>query len=149
MTHFRRDSSLAEPPVAEPIKKRKIKNTMRMRWLRHKCQAKYRKEVYDLPYDSWLMVWQDSGKQDKMGRRKGAYTMVRIDPKLPWHITNVAIMERRWHTKMNLPNQRRYAKFGYSEGEYVIKPVNSVDKEQTNNDSHTEITIQRESDHKR
>ena len=149
MTRWRRDDDLQQPPVTVPDTPKKIRTTTRMRWLRHKCQAKYRNEPYDFPYDSWLMVWQDSGKMDLMGRRKGAYTMVRIDPKLPWHISNVAIMERRWHTKMNLPNQRRYTKFGYSEGEYVIKPVNSVDKEQTNNDSHTEITIKRESDHKR
>lgn len=149
MTHRRRDSSLAQPPVREPMKKRKIKNTMRMRWLRHKCQAKFRNEAYELPYDSWLTVWQDSGKMDLMGRRKGAYTMVRIDPQAPWHISNVAIMTRDWHAKMNLPNNRRYASWGYFEGEYVLKPVNSVDKEQNNNDSHTKISIKRESNHKR
>ena len=37
---------------------RVIRNTMRVRWLRHKAQAKYRAEAYDFPYEAWLACWQ-------------------------------------------------------------------------------------------
>lgn len=76
---------------------RRIRNTMRVRWLRHKAQAKYRAEAYDFPYEAWLECWRASGKQDQMGRLSHQYTMVRLDPTKPWHIDNVKIMLRRDH----------------------------------------------------
>ena len=76
---------------------RVIRNTMRVRWLRHRAQAKYRGEPYDFAYEAWLACWQLSGKQDQMGRLSHQYTMVRIDPTKPWSQHNVKIMLRRDH----------------------------------------------------
>ncbi len=76
---------------------RVIRNTMRVRWLRHKAQAKYRAEAYDFPYEAWLACWQLSGLQDQMGRLGHQYTMVRTDPRQPWHKDNVKIIQRSQH----------------------------------------------------
>jgi len=76
---------------------RVIRNTMRVRWLRHKAQAKYRAEAYDFPYGAWLACWQLSGKQDQMGRLSHQYTMVRQDPTRAWHQHNVKIIQRCDH----------------------------------------------------
>lgn len=76
---------------------RVIRNTMRVRWLRHKAQAKYRAEAYDFPYEAWLACWQLSGKQDQMGRLSHQYTMVRQDPTRAWTPHNVRIIQRCDH----------------------------------------------------
>lgn len=76
---------------------RSIRNTMRVRWLRHKAQAKYRAEAYDFPYEAWLACWQLSGKQDQMGRLSHQYTMVRQDPTRAWTPHNVRIIQRCDH----------------------------------------------------
>jgi len=76
---------------------RVIRNTMRVRWLRHKAQAKYRAEAYDFPYEAWLACWQLSGLQDQMGRLGHQYTMVRTDPRQPWHKDNIKIIQRSQH----------------------------------------------------
>ena len=76
---------------------RVIRNTMRVRWLRHKAQAKYRAEAYNFPYEAWLACWQLSGLQDQMGRLGHQYTMVRTDPRQPWHKDNIKIIQRSQH----------------------------------------------------
>ena len=74
-----------------------MKNKMRLRWLRHKAQAKHRGEPYEFTYESWRAVWQVSGKQDEMGRLRHHYTMVRRDPTQAWSADNVKIMKRSQH----------------------------------------------------
>ena len=126
-----------------------MRDKLRLRWLRHRAQAKHRSEPYELPYDAWCTVWQSAGVLESDGTLSSKWVMMRIDRSKPWHIANVIVVKRGNHARLNLPNQRRYAEWGYFAGEYVLKPVNSVTTKETPNDSHTEITIKRESDHKR
>lgn len=72
-------------------------NIWRLRWLRHKAQAKHRGEPYEFTYQSWRAVWQESGKQDKMGRLSHQYTMVRRDPTQAWRPDNVKVIQRSQH----------------------------------------------------
>jgi hypothetical protein len=72
-------------------------NIWRLRWLRHKAQAKHRGEPYEFTYQGWRAVWQASGKQDEMGRLSHQYTMVRIDPTQAWRPDNVKVIQRSQH----------------------------------------------------
>ena len=86
---------------------------MSTRWARHKSQAKYRGEAYELTLEEYSMLWSTQGireREQKTGRRSDSVSMVRINPLMPWSVSNVTFMTRGEYTTSF---RNRYAEFGY------------------------------------
>lgn len=81
------------------------------RYARHKAQAKYRLESYELTPAQFYDIWQASGHNEEMGRKRGQYTMIRVDRTQPWREGNVSIISRAEHTKSEF---NRYWSRGFS-----------------------------------
>lgn len=72
------------------------------RYARHKAQAKYRGEAYELSPAQFYDAWRDSGHSAEAGRNKGQYTMIRVDRTKPWKTGNISVISRAEHTKSEL-----------------------------------------------
>ena len=86
---------------------------MSTRWSRHRAQAKYRGEAYELTLDEYRMLWATQGITDRhqhTGRRSDSVSMVRINPQLPWRVNNITFMTRGEYTTSF---RNRYSEFGY------------------------------------
>ena len=68
-------------------------------WLLHKAQANYRKEGYALPFEDFERAWNKGGAWEHRGRLIDDLCMVRLDPDLPWHKSNISIIPRREQLK--------------------------------------------------
>lgn len=80
------------------------------RFARHRAQAKFRGEAYELSAEQWYGVWVDSGHHLQCGRCKGSYSMKRIDESQPWAEDNVHIIRREQLAPLL---GRRYAEEDY------------------------------------
>lgn len=67
-------------------------------FIKHKAQAKYRREEYSLTIDDWYSLW-DLDSWLKRGRNKTSICLAQIDPKGGWHIDNVELISRTEHLK--------------------------------------------------
>jgi hypothetical protein len=67
-------------------------------WLKHRSQAKYRKEDYSLTWEQWSGIWQDDLWHNR-GRGIDNLCLQQIDRELGWHIDNVEVISRREHLK--------------------------------------------------
>ena len=65
------------------------------RYARHKSQAKYRGEPYELTAEEYYTAWHNSGKKDLIGKTYSCYNMKRIDTTLPWRSDNIQIIQLR------------------------------------------------------
>ena len=70
-------------PEAEPW--RRQFNTQRR-------QAKHRKIAWELTFEQWLKIWQDSGNLIGRGRKTGQYVMARNGDVGPYAVDNVKII---------------------------------------------------------
>jgi hypothetical protein len=93
----------------------------RMKFLRHRCQAKYRNEPYELTYDDFLTVWYDSGVWQRAGVHTNSYQMKRIDAGKPWHKHNVTMVQHHWRLVGKPIHQLTYAVHRYAEPNLVKK----------------------------
>jgi len=93
----------------------------RVKFLRHRCQAKYRKEAYKLSYDDFLTVWYDSGQWQRAGLRTNTYQMKRLNPKLPWQTNNVTIVQHHWRLVNKPIHQLTYTVSRYADEDLVKK----------------------------
>ena len=69
-------------------------------WIQQKNQAQWRGEGWHLTFDAWLAIWDQSGQWANRGRRRGTYCMSRVDWEGAWTESNVAIVTREAHAKM-------------------------------------------------
>ena len=76
-------------------------------WIQQKNQAQFRKEGWDIPFETWLDMWGDMWYN--RGREKGCYCMTRIDRELPWTPENTHVITREEHAK----TQAKLAAAGY------------------------------------
>lgn len=86
---------------------------MSTRWARHRGQAKYRGEAYELTFQQYCELWASQGiteREHKTGRRSDSISMVRTDPRLPWRVDNVEFMTRSQYTQSF---RNRYLELGY------------------------------------
>ena len=67
-------------------------------FIQQRNQALYREEGWTIDFDTWCTIWGD--QWPLRGREKGTYCMSRKDWSLPWTATNVAIITREEHAKM-------------------------------------------------
>lgn len=76
---------------------RNLNVPMSTRWARHKAQAKYRSEPYELTLEQYSMLWATQGislRTDHTGRRSNSVAMCRINALKPWRVDNVKFMTR-------------------------------------------------------
>lgn len=63
-------------------------------WHKHRSQARYRREPYELTYADWRLLWQDPAQWAQRGRARDAVVLTRRDTTEPWSRDNVEIISR-------------------------------------------------------
>lgn len=69
-------------------------------WLKHRAQARYRHEQYDLTWEEWETLWPDNLFLQR-GRKSTDLCLARVDWSQPWSAVNCHIVERKQHLKRN------------------------------------------------
>lgn len=69
-------------------------------FLKHRSQAKHRKDEYEITYDEWCKLWPIDLWR-KRGRGADDLCLSRIDYDLPWSLINCHVVTRREHLKRN------------------------------------------------
>ena len=67
-------------------------------WLKHRAQAKFRKEDYDLTWEDWESLWTDE-LWFQRGRAKTDLCLGRLDHLGPWSLDNCHVIPREEHLK--------------------------------------------------
>lgn len=102
-----------KPNARKGISKYKIPIIWAKRYSRHKAQALYRSETYELTPQEYLNVWMKSGKADdvwtKFTGNKG-FVLKKLDEKGAWCVKNVAVVPRNCYSQSK---RSRYAEIGY------------------------------------
>tara|TARA_R100000734_G_C3312426_1_gene103458 strand:- start:338 stop:667 length:330 start_codon:yes stop_codon:yes gene_type:complete len=75
-------------------------------YLKHRAQARHRREDYTLTWDDWHEIWCEEAWAQR-GRGAHAQVLGRLDWDIGWHSTNVCVMSRREHFEIR---QKFYAK---------------------------------------
>jgi len=58
-----------------------------------KASARARGIPWELTFEQWLVIWEDSGRWDERGRRKNQYCMARFNDEGPYAVWNVKIIK--------------------------------------------------------
>jgi len=75
-------------------------------WAKHRSQAHYRNESYNLTSEDWNLLWTEELWQQR-GRHTDSIVLSRIDSQLPWSIDNVEFITRREQLRRNGLTRRR------------------------------------------
>lgn len=67
-------------------------------YLKHRAQAKFRGETYNLTFDEFANVWEDELWFER-GRSADSMCLSRIDFEGPWETSNIEVMSRGEHLK--------------------------------------------------
>jgi hypothetical protein len=67
-------------------------------WLKHRAQARFRKEDYAITWPEWENLWSDDDFL-RRGRQPTDLCLTRDDHKGAWDISNVRVAERSEHLK--------------------------------------------------
>lgn len=75
-----------------------------------RLSAKKRKVPFNLTFDQWVTIWNESGHWHERGRRKGQYVMARLGDKGAYEVGNVKIITVRqnhheFHLGRKLPRE--------------------------------------------
>lgn len=75
-------------------------------WLKHRSQARFRGEHYELEWEDFDNIWSD---QDflKRGRKNSDFCLARIDPLESWSVDNCHVVTRQQHLKRNAEFRKR------------------------------------------
>ncbi len=65
-------------------------------WQKHRAQARFRKEEYNMTWEDWQGLWPHELFVQR-GRDPDCLCMIRTDNTEPWVIGNVEIVTRRQH----------------------------------------------------
>jgi len=74
-------------------------------WRQQRNQAQYRGEAWSLGFDLWVEIWGD--QWDQRGRTRGSLCMSRRDWERGWHASNVQIVTREEHARMQALHRER------------------------------------------
>lgn len=82
-------------------------HSMLIPYLRHKAQAKFRNEPFEVTFEEWSKLWWNMWEQ--RGRKPHEFCMTREDEDGAWTLKNILIISREDHFKSrrNHPNQGR------------------------------------------
>lgn len=69
-------------------------------FLKHRAQAKYRNEPYELTWEQWEAKWSDSDFLNR-GRKTTSVCISRINQSEPWSDSNCEVVLRTDHLKRN------------------------------------------------
>lgn len=67
---------------------KKMKRTYNL----HRYRAKQREIVWNMTFDEWADIWNNSGKYEQRGNYAGQYVMSRINYSQPYDTSNVEII---------------------------------------------------------
>lgn len=81
-------------------------NDRRYAWMKHRAQARFRGEAYELDLEDWIELWPKDAWMQR-GRRKHDLTLYRVDHSEPWNEWNVQIVEQQHKGKL-YQRTRRY-----------------------------------------
>lgn len=71
-------------------------------WHKHRSQANYRGEPYELTFEDWQVIWANPEDFLNRGRKPDNLTLTRIDPEGAWSTDNVIIMTRLEHLRKEI-----------------------------------------------
>jgi len=77
--------------VRVKYKHKYIMTIYKQRYFEHRQNANHRGIPFELTFDEWLQIWQDSGKWQLRGKGKGSYVMSRVGDTGPYKVGNVYI----------------------------------------------------------
>ncbi len=63
-------------------------------WLKHRSQARYRNEPYELECQDFFTLWPTEEMWARRGKLPDSLCMVRADTTLPWSLSNTLVVER-------------------------------------------------------
>lgn len=63
-------------------------------WHKHRAQARYRQENYELTFEHWQEIWKDDEVFLNRGKERGCFVLTRRDPEGAWSLDNVEIVTR-------------------------------------------------------
>ena len=66
----------------------------RLAWIRSKCQAEYRFETWDLPFEIYCQFWPTWDQWHRRGRHRDDLVLTRYYNQGPWHPDNVVQITR-------------------------------------------------------
>lgn len=69
-------------------------------WLKHRSQARYRKEDYSITWEEWQQLWSDSDFL-KRGRSPEHLCLLKLDIEKGWHYNNVTVTTRKAQFERN------------------------------------------------
>lgn len=69
-------------------------------YLKHRSQALYRKEGYDLTFEQWQQLWPQELFEQR-GRSNHSLVLTRLDWDNAWSEDNVRIVTRKEHLKLS------------------------------------------------
>ena len=75
-----------------------IKHDKYYAWMKHRAQAKFRKEEHTITLDEWMDLWTDEAFLQR-GRSKDSLCLQQKDVGKGWHLNNVEIVSRLTHLK--------------------------------------------------
>ena len=78
-------------------------------FLKHRAQARFRRESYRLTWEDWQTLWTDA-LWSKRGRKPQSLRLTQRNPQLGWNVKNCAIVPHGAHmSKLNQArNQARH-----------------------------------------
>lgn len=71
-----------------------LRHEMYYAWLKHRSQARYRKEAYELSWEDWQEMWANPIDFQNRGRKPDDLTLTRIDDDGAWELANVVVITR-------------------------------------------------------
>ncbi|CAB4165976.1 hypothetical protein UFOVP849_8 [uncultured Caudovirales phage] len=69
-------------------------------FIQQKNQAQWRGEGWDITFDQWKQLWDQSGQWHNRGRSRDCYCMTRRNVELTWTPDNVMIITREEHSRI-------------------------------------------------
>jgi hypothetical protein len=79
-------------------------HAQRVAWARSRCQARFRGEAWDLPFEHWVEAWGDLWVN--RGRGTHDVMLTRRDWHEPWSLANVEVVARSVFNRRQLERKR-------------------------------------------
>lgn len=94
-------------------------------WLKHKAQARFRDELYELTFEEWQSIWTDK-LWDLRGRGNQDVCLCRLDNEGAWSIDNCHVITRAEQLKRNGDLRRGHAYGAHRQARIAAKARGNV-----------------------